>query len=114
LGFSQAVKLHSIKFHAPLSHAPRRVKLFTNHSTLGFDDATSIPAVQELELTEEDYKENAVTGLRFVKFQNVTTLSIFIEDNLGEEEVSKLQRLTLIGIPVLTTNMDNFQRKPNH
>jgi len=43
---------------------------------LGFDDATSIPAVQELELTEEDYKENAVTGLRFVKFQNVTTLSV--------------------------------------
>lgn len=114
LGFSQAVKLHSIKFHAPLSHAPRRVKLFTNYSTLGFDDASSNPAVQELELTEADYNETAVTNLRFVKFQNVTTLSIFIEDNLGGEEITKLQQLTLIGTPVLTTKMGEFQNNSNH
>jgi len=36
---------------------------------------------------------------RFVKFQNVTTLSVFIEDNQGEEDSTRLRKLALLGQP---------------
>lgn len=36
---------------------------------------------------------------RFVKFQNVTTLSIFIEDNKGEEDTTRVQKISLLGQP---------------
>ncbi|KAJ9065205.1 hypothetical protein DSO57_1022005 [Entomophthora muscae] len=111
VGFTQAVKLHSLKFIAPLDHAPRNIKLFVNSSNVGFDDAFSLVPTQEFSLTEADYAENAFTELRFVRFQHVTKLTIFVEDNQTDDELTKLQAIALIGSPVFTTNMDNFQKK---
>lgn len=43
--------------------------------------------------------------LKFVKFQNVTMLSIFIESNQGGEETTKVQKIALLG---QTGDMDKF------
>ena len=51
---------------------------------LDFDDAENAPATQELELDAKQL--DVAIPLRFVKFQNVQNLTIFIKDNLGDGE----------------------------
>ncbi len=35
---------------------------------------------------------------RYVKFQKLTHLTIFIEDNQGDEDVTRVQRIQLLGV----------------
>ncbi|KAK8785486.1 thioredoxin-like [Amblyomma americanum] len=111
LGFMQPVKLHSIKFQAPSSLGPKTVKLFINQPrTLGFDQAVGMEAVQTLTLTGKDLEEGAVVPLRFVKFQNVQNLQIFVKDNQTGTETTRINYLVIYGSPINTTNMGEFKR----
>lgn len=47
---------------------------------------------------------------RLVKFNNVNKLSIFIEDNQGEEEVTRIQKLVLYGSGGQTMNMNEIKK----
>jgi hypothetical protein len=47
---------------------------------------------------------------RFVKFQSVTSLSIFIEDNQGEEEATKVQKIVLYGSAGETMNVRDIKK----
>ena len=75
--FNQAVKLHSIKF-VPVSNdtAPKNIKLYVNRPNIGFDETDSIAEIQSIELKNDDFQSNSITNLRFVKFQNVTDLTV--------------------------------------
>lgn len=85
--FNQAVKIHSLKLKAPAKHGPKKIKLFINQPvTLDFDSATSTAAVQEVEITPKDLESGNLINLRFVKFQNVQTLTFFIVDNQSGDE----------------------------
>ena len=66
---------------------------------MGFDEAEGIPATQSIELSEKDWDATgtATLPLRFVKFQNVTSLVIFVVDGEGEGERVRLDRIRLIG-----------------
>ncbi|XP_037573298.1 thioredoxin-like protein 1 [Dermacentor silvarum] len=111
LGFTQPVKLHSIKFQAPSAMGPKTVKLFINQPrTLGFDQAIGMEAVQTLELTGKDVEEGTVMPLRFVKFQNVQNLQIFIKDNQTGTETTRINYLVIYGSPINATNMGDFKR----
>lgn len=44
--------------------------------SMGFDDAERSEATQALELSEEDYKEDGLIPLRYVKFQNVQSVTV--------------------------------------
>lgn len=111
IAFNQAVKIHSIKMKAPLKHAPKKVKIFINQpSSLDFDQASSAIAVQELECTTKDFDEGNLIPLRFVKFQNVQNIMLFIVDNLSGDEKTIIERLQFIGAPVQTTKMEDFKR----
>lgn len=108
--FSQVVKIHSIKIKAPKDKGPKTLKLFINQpKTLDFDSATSNQPVQQIELTEKDLDGTPV-NLRFVKFQNVQNLQIFVQDNQNDEESTQITHLALIGSPILTTNMNELKR----
>jgi len=110
LTFNQAVKLHSLKFQAPADKGPKIVKLFINQPrTLDFDSAESMESVQQLELTKEDL-EGGIVQLRYVKFQNVQSLTLFIKDNQEGEETTQLDYLCIIGSPISVTNMNEFKR----
>ncbi|KAJ2891553.1 Thioredoxin-like protein 1 [Zalerion maritima] len=79
---------------------PKTLKLFTNKPhNLGFDEADSLPATQEIVLTENDWSAEGTTnvGLRFVKFQNITSLVMFVVDGDGASEKVRLDRVRLIG-----------------
>ncbi|TRY54242.1 hypothetical protein DNTS_010107 [Danionella cerebrum] len=112
MAFSQPVKLYSMKLlSADFAHAPKTVKIFINHPrSMGFDDAESSEATQALELSEEDYKEDGIIPLRYVKFQNVNSVTLFIKSNQGDEETTKINYLTFIGTPLQATNMNDFKR----
>lgn len=75
--FRQAVKLQSIRIYAPEEHAPKTIKLFINKIGLGFDDMDSVPAAQELQLEAKDFGDKGIP-LRFVKFQSVSHLTVWV------------------------------------
>ncbi|RKP04537.1 PITH domain-containing protein, partial [Thamnocephalis sphaerospora] len=111
--FQQSVKLHSLKLipvKDKLDQAPKTIKLYANQQSLGFDEANDVGATQQIELTEADFAEDVTVPLRFVKFQSVNNLVLFIESNQADDEDTPtlLSRLIFIGAPVDTTRMENF------
>jgi thioredoxin len=108
--FNQAVKIHSIKLKAPPKNGPKYVKIWINQPvTIDFDKAESTIAVQDLEVTEKDL-EGTPINLRYVKFQNVQNIQLFIKDNQSGDEKTIIEHLAFIGSPITTTKMDEFKR----
>jgi len=114
--FQNTVKLHSIKIDAlDDGSAPKTIKLFVNNTSLNLNLAERERATQEIVLTAKDI--NVVIPLKFVNFQNVNTLSLFVKDNFGNKDKTIIQRIIFIGQTRETTNMDNFSKatgKVNH
>lgn len=109
--FNQVVKIHSIKFKAPPTHGPKNVKLFINQPrTIDFDQAESQVSVQDLVVEPKDLEEGKPIQLRFVKFQNVQNIQLFVRDNQSGGETTIIDHLAFIGSPIATTKMDDFQR----
>ncbi|KAI0019549.1 PITH domain-containing protein [Xylariomycetidae sp. FL0641] len=79
---------------------PQTIKLFTNRPhNLGFDEADDIEPTQTIEIGENDWNPDGTAniGLRFVRFQNITSLIIFVVDGDGDGEKVRLDRVRLIG-----------------
>ena len=80
---------------------PKTIKIYTNRpSTLGFEEADDIPPTQSLELKASDWDEKTGTAkieLRFVKFQNVSSLVIFVVDGDGDGDKVRVDRIRIIG-----------------
>ncbi|KAJ2793229.1 hypothetical protein H4S07_007117 [Coemansia furcata] len=111
IAFSQPIKLHSIMVEGPGDQAPKTIKLFANRMDIGFDDAEDgAPATHVVNMTKEAYKKGGVAGLRYVNFQNVNSLSIFVADNLGDGEVTAISKLAFIGTAVDTANVSDIRQ----
>jgi thioredoxin len=112
ISFSQPIKLHSIKIKAPEEYGPKTMKLFLNQpSSLDFDKAESAEPVQSVEFQPTDLVEDAKpVQLKYVKFQNVNSLTVFVKDNQAGKDTTRISQLTLIGSPVAATNMNEFKR----
>jgi len=110
LAFNCPVKVHSIRFKAPKDTGPKNVRIFMNQpNTLDFDKADSMSSIQDLTLTEPQL-EGEVIPLKFVKFQNVQNLQLFIKDNQKGGEVTVVDHIAIIGVPIDKTNMKDFKR----
>ncbi|CAG9575539.1 unnamed protein product [Danaus chrysippus] len=110
ISFNQVVKLHSIKMKAPSDKGPKSVKVFINQPrTLDFDQAAGNASVQDLEISSSDLEGNPVP-LKFVKFQSVQNIQLFIKDNQSGDEVTQIDHLAFYGSPISTTNMGEFKR----
>ncbi|KAJ2765018.1 hypothetical protein IWQ56_004265 [Coemansia nantahalensis] len=110
VAFSQAIKLHSIMLKAPADRAPKTIRIFVNRTDIGFDDAESTPATQEIEMTEAMYESGGVVNLRYVRFQNVDSLSIFVADNLAGDDVTAISQIAFIGTPLDSANMSGISK----
>ncbi|KAJ5724672.1 hypothetical protein N7493_006400 [Penicillium malachiteum] len=108
--FNATLKVHSLHITSfaeadedddEVPMRPKTVSLYTNRShVLGFDEAEDIPAVQTVEIKAEDWDAKTGTAkvdLRFVKFQNVTSLVVFFVDGDGDSEKLRVDRVRIIG-----------------
>jgi PITH domain len=60
-------------------------------------------------MTQKDL-EGVPVNLRFVKFQNVQNMQLFIKNNQGGTETTQIDHLSILGSPISTTNMGEFKR----
>lgn len=86
--FTQAVRVASVTVRAPAGDAaPRTLRLFVDRPSLGFAEAESDPAAQEVELAPADVADDgAPVALRAAKFSRVTQLAVFVADNQGGDD----------------------------
>lgn len=80
---------------------PQTIQVYSNRAhVLGFEEAEDIPATQAITLDRQDWDEKTGTAkieLRFVKFQNVTSLVLFVVDGDGNGEKVRVDRVRIIG-----------------
>ncbi|KAI9834843.1 MAG: hypothetical protein M1819_002751 [Sarea resinae] len=111
--FQSMVKVHTIHITSlppkpsddddsdDLPMRPKTIQIYSNRAhILGFEEAEDIPATQSITLGPRDWDEKTGTAkieLRFVKFQNVTSLVVFIVDGDGSSERVRVDRLRIIG-----------------
>jgi thiol-disulfide isomerase/thioredoxin len=105
--FNRPVKIHSIAIKGPGNEAPKTVKLFANVPvTLDFDRAQNSEGIQTIDCSEGELHQ-----LRYVKFQNVQNLQLFIADNIGGDDRTVVSSIKFYGQPVeQLTNMEDFKR----
>ncbi|TYH46009.1 hypothetical protein ES332_D11G306200v1 [Gossypium tomentosum] len=105
-GFNlEIVKLHSIDVKGSEEEGPKTVKLFRNREHMGFSNVNDFPP--------SDTAGKSV-ALKCVKFQNVRSLTIFIEDNQSGSEITKVQKTALYGSTVETTDMKGLKKIEEH
>ncbi|ORY53628.1 thioredoxin-domain-containing protein [Rhizoclosmatium globosum] len=117
--FNQVVKLHSFKITGPKDKAPKTIKTFINRpTTLSFDEADSIEPIEVIDLTPlyQPDGENltATVQLRFVKYQSVQSVTLFVGQNLETCDTSVINKLVLFGSPMEVTKNLNELAKDKH
>lgn len=107
--FQSTLKVHSLHLTSSPPSAdeddvalrPKTLKIYKNRAQiLGFDEADDSRATQEIELSSRDWDPKTGTAkieLRFVNFQNVTSLVIFVIDGDGNGDKTRLDRIRIIG-----------------
>ncbi|XP_051144676.1 PITH domain-containing protein At3g04780 [Andrographis paniculata] len=111
--FMQVIKLHSVLIIGPEEEGPKTVKLFANREHMGFSNCNDFPPSDVAVLSEDNLKGKPVV-VKYVKFQNVRSLTIFIEDNQSGSEITKVQKIVLYGSTVETTDMKALKKIEDH
>ena len=80
---------------------PKTLKIYSNRpNNLGFEEADDMAETQLIELSEDDWDNKTGTAnveLRFVKFQNATSLVVFVVDGDGDGEKVRIDRVRVVG-----------------
>ncbi|KAJ7093062.1 DUF1000-domain-containing protein [Mycena epipterygia] len=107
VAFNQSVRVRSLVIKSSGGdQAPKRVKLLVNRPAIGFEDvedAEEPDVAQILDISAEDVQEGRPIPLRFVRFQTVTSLHIFVVSNQGGVDETKIDAIDVLGVPVETT-----------
>ncbi|EPS64054.1 hypothetical protein M569_10726, partial [Genlisea aurea] len=111
--FTQVVKLHSVLIEGQEEEAPKTVKLFANRDHMGFSNVNDFPPSDSSILSTDNIKGQPV-AVKYVKFQNVRSLTIFIEDNQSGSEITRVQKIVLYGTTVETTDMKGLKKIEDH
>ncbi|KAJ5384824.1 Thioredoxin [Penicillium concentricum] len=123
--FNSTLKVHSLQITSlPPADAdadddetpmrPRNLHIYKNTShVLGFDEADGIPPVQKVEIQSGDWDAKtgtATVALRFVNFQNVTSLVVFFVDGDGDSEKLRVDRIRVIGEAGANRSMGKLEK----
>ena len=110
--FPSAVKLHSLAFTAPPSHAPRTLKVFINKPHMTFNDVEGMCCTQAFEVSPGQTQGTPILT-KYVNFQFVTSVTLFLdkgEDDELDDEVSAISKLQFFGSVSADTNMKEFKK----
>ena len=103
--FQSTLKIHSVHLTSLPSDTeddekpsrPKLVKIYTNRPhILGFDEADGTQAAQEITLSEKDWDPKTGTAkieLRIVKFQNVSSIVLFIVESESDNDKVRIDRI---------------------
>ena len=100
IAFLQSVKLFALRFttsEAQSASAPKTIRVFSDALTIGFDEASTQTPAQEFQLTKNQALGKDLVLLRYVKFQKVNSIALFIQDNQEGEEITRLDKLEIFG-----------------
>lgn len=118
--FQESSKVHSLVVRInpeQEQHAPAAIHIFVNRpNILSFEDVDSLPATQVIGTDEIQFDKTTgecIIALRYVKFQKVNSLVIFIEQNKGEEDCTMLRNMEFLGT-VEATNSSGVVKKMEH
>lgn len=79
---------------------PKTIRLFTNRPhNLGFDEADDIEPTQEIHIPGSSWNAHGTANipLRFVRFQNISSLVLYVVDGDGDGDKVRLDRVRLVG-----------------
>ncbi|KAF8822265.1 proteasome-interacting thioredoxin domain-containing protein [Cardiosporidium cionae] len=112
IGFTQPVRLASVKLKAVNGGvedgtAASILKFFINRPAMDFSQAETEAPTQSISLTRDQVHLGNVIPLRFVKFQNICNVIIFVEDNMGAD-ITKIASLDLLGSAGEQMNMKDW------
>ena len=109
--FQSTLKVHGIHLTALQSNSeddedtplrPKNVRIIKNRAQIiDFSEAEDTPATQEITLSPKDWDSKSGTAkidLRFVNFQNVSSLIVFVVDNEQESDETRLDRVRVVGV----------------
>lgn len=116
--FNETVKLRGIRITATESKSdsdadasgPAVMKLFLHRPSYSFADCESEEPTETINLTPEQLKGEQEVKVKFVKFQSVNDLTIFIPSNQDDTPVTFLNKLEFIGTVVGGTNMSELKK----
>ncbi|KAG5437447.1 hypothetical protein PCK2_001002, partial [Pneumocystis canis] len=98
--FKSTVRIHSLILECKNQpQAPSCLSLFINLTALpSFDDVSGSNTQPTQHIDKISYENGRATiPLRFVKFQRVVSLVLFVESNEGNEDVSRIDNLIIVG-----------------
>ncbi|KAJ3429486.1 thioredoxin like 1 [Anaeramoeba flamelloides] len=108
--FKQKVKVHSIIVRAEGDGTgPQLMKVFQNQFSFGFEEAQSLKPTHKFKLIKRAITEGKLIRFKMVRFSNVGSLHLFFENNLGGGKVTKIKQITVVGVPLETTNISKIQ-----
>jgi len=96
--FSSLVDLSSIKLETTeLVSAPKTIKLFMNRFNMDFDAAMDEPPREEIVVPKSHYLDQSTIKFSPLKWKQVSSLTLFVEDNWENTETTVLSFLQIIG-----------------
>ena len=112
--FQERIKLRSLCFTAPsdidTNKFPSNIKLFVDTPNMGFDSVEDTIPTQIITLNESHFTSETHVLLQFVKFQNLGSITFFIEDNLGDVEQTIISNIKFFGYPLDTCNVAEIKK----
>jgi hypothetical protein len=100
VAFREAIKLRGIKFLATEAKtdgdadasAPQSVKVFLHRPHYSFSKCEAEEATENITLTPKQVESGEEVRVKYVKFQNVSSLTIFLQKN--QDDTRQRQRRT--------------------
>jgi len=109
LTFNQPVKIHSFIIQGPRESGPKDIRLFKNlPKTLSFSELDNILSTQDFEMSGNDLEHGNPVRLRYVRFQNVQNLQIFVENNQSQTNKTQINYIGFVGRPVAITHLKDI------
>lgn len=117
LPFKEPVKLHSLVFLSPADgRRPNDIKLFVNHRVMDFGTAEDTPGTQEGILQWSPHTDGrmiATLSTKFVKFQDVKNVCLFIQNNVEDVNTTAISAINLMGSTLSTLNIKDLKSSCN-
>ncbi|PRP86640.1 hypothetical protein PROFUN_05119 [Planoprotostelium fungivorum] len=103
------MKLHTIYLDCPSGQLPSRMEIYINRPNIGFSDLSQ--PQQKLSLQFQENSENFFP-LDFVKMQNVSHVTILLDRDGRDDEITSVRSIILFGLPTAGLDMSKLKRVP--